>query len=1221
MIRLTRVALEHTPITLLLMVLVLVGGVVAVDSIQQELIPNIEFPLATVITVWPGASAEEVAHSVTEPIEDAVRSLRDVAVVSVSSRTSDSFSVVTVRADYGTRKDELRDEVDRALRRVTLPEEAAEPDVLMLDFSAIPVASVSASAEMELEDLQHLVSGRVVPVLEAIDGVGQVSLVGGGTDELLITVDQEKMDAAGVSVATIRSVLGANNLTLPSGTVAADGESIPLLVSHRITSEDALRAMVLVPPDANGGEAAPHGAPRGAPAGPEPVPPADDEQALPVVWGVLGAQRAGDITPEMMELAVAQLPDAVDALTAGQLLALPVATLARVPLQTIERQPPDVLANLAARVGQALAGEIPDQEPGAPTDQEAPDEPQDREPGAPTDLEPPDAPPAGVVTIGDVATVTRVTKGASTINRTDGQPSLGIVVSKEQSANTVTVVNEVLEALDQLDDELDIAFNVVFEQGTFIEESLAAVRNEGLLGAVFAVLVILIFLSFSVRSTVVIALSIPLSLLFALLVMRAQGLSLNLLTLGGLTIAVGRVVDDAIVVLENVFRHIQRGEDKLASVIEGTREVATAITSATLVAVAVFLPLGFIGGLTREFFLPFALTTTYALLASLVVALTVVPVLMRSLLSREVLPEERETWLQRLYTPSLEWALDHRLLTLALAIAFFLVSMLPLRAIPQTFLPDFGEPSMTVDVSMPPGTDIETTDVFAREVEAILFADADVATVETTVGRGGQVFGQAAGDDTARASFFATFVPVQQGLWDRLTADETVDPVAVADRTRAALRDAIGSRPVTVTVSTSAGTGFDSGSFDLQIQSEDEEALGEATELVLAALADPVNWEREENWLDLFRADDDDEPAVVPIINMKSNLADARPVLVVSVDAAAALDRGLTTAGIGLALRDVLEGKDVGEVELTEEDGSPTLPLRVVYPGDTIDSLEALERYPVSGAQGAVPLGEVATVSREPGAVEIRRIDGERAALITGEITDEDSFGVIATAQRIVDDLDLDRRFGESVVTVGAGIESAQQQEGFRDTAAALPVSILIVYLIMVVTFRSLVHPFTILLSLPFAASGAVLGLWVTGRALSVSSLIGLMMLIGIVVANAIVLIDLTQQYRARGMDARTALVRSGRTRLRPILMTAAATVLALLPQALELSGKGGLVASELATTVIGGLVTSTLLTLIVIPVVYSLLDSASRLGSRGGHTPPAPHPAPSPLEASEPLS
>jgi hydrophobic/amphiphilic exporter-1 (mainly G- bacteria), HAE1 family len=236
---------------------------------------------------------------------------------------------------------------------------------------------------------------------------------------------------------------------------------------------------------------------------------------------------------------------------------------------------------------------------------------------------------------------------------------------------------------------------------------------------------------------------------------------------------------------------------------------------------------------------------------------------------------------------------------------------------------------------------------------------------------------------------------------------------------------------------------------------------------------------------------------------------------------------------------------------------------------------------------------------------------------------------VIADATQIIDDLDLDGEFGEDVVEVGAGVESSTQQSGFRDMGVALLFSIIIVYAILVITFRSIVHPFTILFSLPFAFSGAFLALAITGRPLSISSMIGLLMLIGIVVTNAVVLIDLVQRYRVRGMDVRTALVQGGRTRLRPILMTAVATILALLPQALELSGEGAIIAADLATTVIGGLLTSTLLTLIVVPVVYSLLDRLSRrpeaFGPHGGEpvdteplgavpaaTPPAP-PTPPP--------
>jgi HAE1 family hydrophobic/amphiphilic exporter-1 len=464
--------------------------------------------------------------------------------------------------------------------------------------------------------------------------------------------------------------------------------------------------------------------------------------------------------------------------------------------------------------------------------------------------------------------------------------------------------------------------------------------------------------------------------------------------------------------------------------------------------------------------------------------------------------------------------------------------------------------------------------------------DEDIETVQATVGSGGgaeSIFMGLAGGDSSRASVFATLDEEFDG-----------DPDEIADRVRDELEELDVTGPVTFTVSAGAGGGMQGNLYDLQIQSDDEAALREANDLVLAALRDPDNWE------------DYDE---VPIINLESNLAAARDVVAVDVDPSRALERGLTAAQVGFALRQVLESQELGEVSLagTEEgDEDETLTVEARFPADTIGSIEALRQFEIAGPAGPVCLGDVADIEVRPGPVVITRIDGERAALLSAEISDEDTLGVIAAADTIIEDLDLPEG-----VEAGAGVETRTQQEGFEDTLLALPISIVIIYLIMALTFGSLVHPFTILFSLPFAVSGALVALAATGRPLSISSLIGLLMLVGIVATNAIVLVDLVQQYRERGMTAREALVRGGRVRLRPILMTALATVFALFPMALGFT-EGAIIAAELATVVIGGLVTSTFLTLIVVPVVYSLLDGLTGRGrpAQPG-TPPPPPPTP----------
>jgi HAE1 family hydrophobic/amphiphilic exporter-1 len=1295
---LTRLALDQPSVTLLVTVLLLAGGIVAALTLKRELVPDVQLPLATVVTLWPGASAEQVTREVIAPMEQALEELPGIEVMEISSRAADGFGALTVRAELGTAQAALQEAIDEELKPLALPEGAQDPQVVRFDLADLPVLELSVSSRvLDAPALQKVVDGEIVPQLEAVAGVSQVAVAGGGRDRILITLDPQRMAAAGVTMEAIQGLLQANNLSLPAGTLSLDGRTVPLQVGHRIRDVDELRRLAVsarpgLPGAVPGGAAlpgmaaAPAAATRAAVAGlpditatiasalagalaeglpdgtatataapgelggtaPGTAPPAAtaaparrlrvvvvapgdtlpdiarrfgadpaairaendlsgddltpgsvlrvplpvDGRALPAVWASYGASRPGEISAEALQRALNENPRAVSDLLPEHLLQLPDETVRVLPLPFILRQPEAVRSILIQRFGRpAAATPTPALTPAAasgglaerrwvgllaPAGQAGATPPEPA--GGSAVL--PGGEPESMITLGDVATIRRESARGDTLNRTDGQPSLGLKITKDRSANTVTVVDDLVAVLDRLaDDYPGVQLNVVFEQATFIESSLAGVRNEALLGALFAVLVILLFLDRSVRATLVVAVSIPLSVFSAFLLMRLAGITLNLLTLAGMTVAIGRVVDDAIVVLENVYRHIQQGQERTQAVLDGTAEVARAITASTLVTVAVFLPLGLIGGLVSQFFQPFAWTVTFALAASLLVAVTVIPLMARSLLTPETLPEAHETALQRGYARALEGALDHRLATLAVAGLVFGLSLLLLRAVPRAFLPDFGEPAVSVELVLPPGTDLATTDALAGQVEAVLMADPAIGTVETTVGRGSQLLGQPTAADPAKAFLFGPLdLRADEGAggllgrWRPATDDAAVDEAG--RRVREQLQALVAGQAVTLTVRAGALGGPPNRAFDLQVLGEDPAALRAAQVAILAALQDPDRWQRFEE---------------VPLINLRSTLGEPRPVVEVQVDAQQAAHHGLTTAQAALALRQALAGQDLGMLEVPADGGTERLAVVAVYPGGVISHTAALADYRINGPLGPVSLGQIATIQSSVAADELTRIDGRRALLISADITAADALGALDEAHRILDELPLPEG-----VTIGAGAESSQQRQGFRDMLVALPLSILIVYLILV--------------SLPFAVSGALVGLALTDRAISIGSLIGMMMLIGIVVTNAIVLVDLVQQLRARGLDPREALLRGGRTRLRPILMTALATICALIPRAIGFT-EGALVASELATTVIGGLATSTLLMLFVVPVVYSYLDPwASR---RRDDATPAEQPSP----------
>lgn len=759
----------------------------------------------------------------------------------------------------------------------------------------------------------------------------------------------------------------------------------------------------------------------------------------------------------------------------------------------------------------------------------------------------PDGPPKPVF-LKDVAEVSFVDSARRTLSRTNGKESLGIAVLKDPDANLVDVANDVNSRLEELQPSLgdDVQIATIYDQAPNVESAISGVTREAMYGAVFAVGIIFLFL-FSFRSTLVAGISIPLSILTGIIVMRWLNISLNVMTLGGLAIAVGRVVDDSVVVLENVYRHIQQGERRLDAAFNATREVAGAITASTLTTIVVFAPLAFIGGIIGAFFTPFAVTVSVALLASLVVALTVVPVLGSLLLLRKGPKAERKIWLQRVYAPILRWSLAHRIYTLLIAAILFLSSFALVPFIGTALFGSGDSKIVNLTIELPPGTDSETTLREAMAVEAEIASLDEVVAYQTTVGTGEDVF-QRGGQVGATGSNSAQMI---------IRLSEDSDTTEVADSLRGRLANGGGERKITV--SELQGGGPPEGGMELVVTGANHADIVTASETLVAELAD-----------------------VPGLANVTSDAAAAKPELAINVDPAKAIASGSTVAQVGFAVNSLLVGSTVTKVELDGKAVDVVLKGRV----EDIDSVEDIRSLNIGG----VTLGDIAEVKLEDGPVQIVRVDGKRAVSISGTIVEENTGAVNADVDRVVAAAAL-----PAGVEVSTGGVFEQIQEIFISMAIALVVAIVLVYLVMVASLGSLLNPLVIILSLPLASIGALGGLFITQRELGVPALMGALMLVGLVVTNAIVLITFVEQLRQQGMSVREALERGGGLRVRPILMTAFTTIFALLPLAIFVPESAGLVGAELATVVIGGLVTSTFLTLVVVPVLYSYAKRMNR--------------------------
>ncbi|MFI7130847.1 efflux RND transporter permease subunit [Nonomuraea sp. NPDC050153] len=770
--------------------------------------------------------------------------------------------------------------------------------------------------------------------------------------------------------------------------------------------------------------------------------------------------------------------------------------------------------------------------------------------------------PLKPVKLGDVAEIKQGLADATTITRTDGKTSLGVSVTMVPDGNAVSISHDVREKLPDLTKALgdgsDTAVSVVFDQAPYVEESIRSLTTEGLLGLAFAVLVILVFL-LSVRSTLVTAVSIPLSVVIALIVLWAGDYSLNMLTLGALTIAVGRVVDDSIVVLENIKRHLGYGEAKLQAILAAVREVSGAVTASTLTTVAVFAPIAIVGGMVGELFRPFAITVAVALLASLVVSLTVVPVLAYWFLKApDLTPEqarkqreeaeakELRSPLQRAYLPVLRFATRFKLVTILIGVAVFIGTMGLAGGLQTNFLDSSGQNTISLSQKMPVGTDLATTDKAAKQVEGVLKGLDGVETYQVNVGGGNAMQGGAVGGGADRASY-------------SVTVKEDADP----DKVQQQLRERIDglSGVGEVTVGGAGGGGFSSDTIDVIVQAPDAETLSTATDTVKTAMG-----------------------GVSGLTEVSSNMEASAPRVEVVVDRQEAAERGLSEAQVGQAVAQAFRGAPLGQITL---DGrSSDLVLRGA---DAPDDIKAIKDLKLPTAAGMVKLSTVADVKEVAGPTQVTRIDGERSATVSAKAADPGNLGSVTQA--------LTTKLDGLTLSAGATYEiggvSAQQSDAFSDLGMAMLAAIAIVFLIMVATFRSFVQPLILLVSIPFAATGAIGLLVGTDTALGVPALIGMLMLIGIVVTNAIVLIDLINQYREQGMDVVEAVIEGGRRRLRPILMTAVATICALTPMALGVTGSGGFISQPLAIVVIGGLISSTLLTLVLVPTLYTMVERA----------------------------
>ena len=1025
-------AIQKPVTTALIFIAVIVIGIYSFMKLPVDMFPQMDPPYITVMTTYPGASASEMETNVTKYMENALTSVDHLK--HITSQSKDNMSMVMLELEWGANMDEavndVRSYVD--MTKSNLPDNCGTPMIFKLSTSAMPVAQYSITADETYAGLDKILNDEVIPQLNHINGIGNISLSGAPDRYVYIDIDQEKLDAYGLTIEQVGQVVQANNLNLSSGTVKMPQEQYQMQVrSEYIESSEIGDLMVTMTPQ--------------------------------------GQQ----------------------------------------------------------------------------------------------------------VFIRDIATVRDTIKDLSLDEKTNGREAVRLIIAKQTGANTVQVCKEVREELAKIQKQLpsDVKIEKIYDLSDSIQNSINSLEESVLYALLFVVLVVLFFLG-KWRATIIIGITIPIALIVAFIYLGVADSSLNIISLCSLTIAIGMVVDDAIVVLENITRHVERGEDPHEAAIYATNEVWVSVIATTLVLVAVFVPLTMLTGMAGIMFHELGWIVTVVCCTSTVVAISLTPMLCSKLLkAKKVHVDEngnliddeagKKSWYDKtvvrmldkidaLYAQSLGWCLKHKALTILFIFGIFAASLVPVFTgkIGTDFMQEQDNGRLSVTVKLQRGTRIEETLKTARQLETrFMVLVPEIELINTSAG---------SNDDATIAALFSSTMNNKISMnvrlpkkWER---DKTIWEIAEI------LRQEMARYPEIVEyqckVASNGPGGGDGNTVNVEIYGYDFDKtsqLADQTRRLCMALpgARDVNISRE----------------------------DDRPDIKITIDKEKASRLGLSSATVSTYLRNRVAGMNCGYLK---DDGSEH---------DIVVRLQEEDRNSISDVMNItiptptgkkVKLSEVATIGEYWAPPTIERKSRQR--IVTVKVTPYNtSLGELAgqIEANVLPQLDLP--VGYSTHLAG---NYEEQQDTFKDMTLLLALIVLLVYITMASQFESLRMPFIIMLTIFPALTGVILALFITGRSLDMIGALGIVLLVGIVVKNGIVLVDYINLMRERGNELNTAIVLSGRSRIRPILMTAFTTILGMVPMAVS-SGEGAEMWQPLGIVVIGGLTVSTFLTLYLVPVLY----------------------------------
>ena len=1012
--------------TILIFVGVIVFGLFSLKNLAVDQFPDIEIPMVSVITTYPGANAADIETNITRILEDNLNTVEDLK--DMTSKSSDNFSMVTLEFEYGSDLTEATNNIRDAVSRTQtlLPDGVEYPTIFKFSTSMMPVMMLSVTAEESYPALNKILDDKLVNVLNRVDGVGAVAVMGAPEREVQVNIDPRKLEAYGLTIEQLGQIIAAENVNIPAGRIDIGNNTYNLKADGEFT---------------------------------------DSEYDLRKV----------------------------------------------------------VISNRGGRT----------------------------------------------VMLSDVAEIRDTLEKATMDERVNGLRGVRVMIQKQSGANTVEIVHKIQEMLPKIEQTLpsDVKVDLIFEGSEEITNAINSLSETIMYAFIFVVLVVMTFLG-RWRATFIICMTIPVSLICSFIYLFATGSTINIISLSSLSIAIGMVVDDAIVVLENISTHIDRGSSPKEAAIYATNEVWLSVIATTLVVIAVFLPLTMVPGMAGILFKELGWIVTIVVCVSTTAAITLTPMMSAYLLKADGNQHDYKgiglvykpidkalVWLDETYAKMLHWVVTHRKRTMIGLMSIFAVSLTLITQVPSEFFPPMDNARISASVELEQNIGVEYTARIARQIDEIIYEKfPEVQLVSTSAGANSSDNAFAAMQTTGSHIINFNMRLPRSGQRERSIFQ-------ISDLLRKELDKIPEIRQYTVTPGGQQGGMSGSSTVNVKVFGHDMNLTNEIANDLKAKLA-----------------------ALDGMRDVQLSRDDLRPELNVVFDRDKLAYYGMNSATASQFVRNRINGYECTKYR---EDGDEyDIVVRYAEPFRT--SVKDVENIVLYGGQGQpVKLKEVATVREEFAAPSIERENRQRIITVEGTVGDGVALGdMVPLVQKIIDEYPT-----PDTVTLELGGTIEDQGEAFADLGTLFILIVILVYIVMATQFESLKYPFIIMFTIPFAFTGVFLALWMTSTPLSLIALIGAIMLVGIVTKNGIVMVDYMNLLVERGSDVFDAVIAGGKSRLRPVLMTSFTTILGMLPMAIG-GGEGSETWQPMGIAVIGGLTFSTLLTLFVVPVLYAIMET-----------------------------